>query len=81
MASSSISGSCATRRSAPVESFDSELLLIYANACSWALARAHAEAGDAATISAYLGQVTRSAKRLAIFRWFTRIGRNTITWR
>ena len=38
-----------------VETFDAELLEIYARACGWALARAHAKAGDAATISGYLG--------------------------
>lgn len=38
-----------------VETFDSELLLIYAKACGWGLARAHAKAGDATTISGYLG--------------------------
>ena len=38
-----------------VETFDSELLLLYAKACGWVLARAHAKAGDSATISGYLG--------------------------
>ena len=38
-----------------IEAFDSELLTIYAKACGWVLARAHAKAGDAATISGYLG--------------------------
>jgi Uncharacterized protein conserved in bacteria (DUF2252) len=38
-----------------VETFDSEMLLVYAKACGWVLARAHAKAGDAATISGYLG--------------------------
>ena len=38
-----------------VETFDRELLLLYAEACGWVLARAHAKAGDATTISAYLG--------------------------
>jgi uncharacterized protein (DUF2252 family) len=38
-----------------VETFDSEILLIYAKACGWVLARAHAKAGDAMTISGYLG--------------------------
>jgi len=31
-------------------------LMDYARFCGWALARAHAKAGDAATISAYLGK-------------------------
>ncbi|MBS0559987.1 MAG: DUF2252 domain-containing protein [Proteobacteria bacterium] len=38
-----------------VESFTSDILGIYAKACGWVLARAHAKAGDAATISGYLG--------------------------
>lgn len=38
-----------------VETFDAELLDLYANACGWVLARAHAKAGDAATIGGYLG--------------------------
>jgi uncharacterized protein (DUF2252 family) len=38
-----------------VETFDSDLLMLFAKACGWVLARAHAKAGDAATISGYLG--------------------------
>ena len=38
-----------------IETFDSQLLTLYARACGWVLARAHAKAGDAATISGYLG--------------------------
>ncbi len=38
-----------------VETFDGDLLQLYAKACGWVLARAHAKAGDAATISGYLG--------------------------
>jgi uncharacterized protein (DUF2252 family) len=38
-----------------VETFDSEILRIYAKACGWVLARAHAKAGDAMPISGYLG--------------------------
>ena len=38
-----------------VEAFDAELLYQYGKACGWALARAHAKAGDALTISGYLG--------------------------
>jgi hypothetical protein len=38
-----------------VEAFDAELLCQYAKACGWALARAHAKAGDALTIGGYLG--------------------------
>ena len=39
-----------------VETFDSEMLTIYARACGWALARAHAKAGDPWTINGYLGR-------------------------
>jgi uncharacterized protein (DUF2252 family) len=38
-----------------IEKFDNEMLSVYAKACGWVLARAHAKAGDAATISGYLG--------------------------
>ena len=38
-----------------VETFDAKVLAVYGEACGWALARAHAKAGDALTISGYLG--------------------------
>jgi uncharacterized protein (DUF2252 family) len=39
-----------------IETFDSEMLDVYAQACGWVLARAHAKAsGISATISGYLG--------------------------
>jgi uncharacterized protein (DUF2252 family) len=38
-----------------VETFDAETLRLYGGACGWALARGHAKAGDAWTISGYLG--------------------------
>ncbi len=38
-----------------IETFDAEDLMIYGEACGWALARSHAKAGDAWTISGYLG--------------------------
>jgi len=41
--------------SAIVDGFDEELLRRYAEACGWALARAHARSGDAAMISGYMG--------------------------
>lgn len=41
--------------SAMIEGFDDELLRRYAEACGWALARAHARTGDAAMISGYIG--------------------------
>src|SRR5271166_3489687 len=39
-----------------VETYDAEMLSIYAKACGWVLARAHAKAGDPWTISGYLGR-------------------------
>jgi uncharacterized protein DUF2252 len=38
-----------------VETFDAKALAVYGEVCGWALARAHAKAGDALTISGYLG--------------------------
>lgn len=38
-----------------VETFDAEILEIYAELCGWALARAHAKAGDPWSITGYLG--------------------------
>ena len=39
-----------------VETYDAKLLSIYAEACGWVLARAHAKAGDPWKISGYLGK-------------------------
>ncbi len=41
--------------SPPVEDFNAMQLEHYAESCGWALARAHARTGDAATIGGYLG--------------------------
>jgi uncharacterized protein (DUF2252 family) len=41
--------------SAEVETFRPRTLVGYATMCGWALARAHAKSGDAATIAGYLG--------------------------
>ncbi len=38
-----------------IETFDAEMLLVYGEACGWALARSHAKAGDSWMISGYLG--------------------------
>jgi uncharacterized protein (DUF2252 family) len=43
--------------SAEPETFEPGILVAYATLCGWALARAHAKAGDAATIAGYLGSV------------------------
>jgi uncharacterized protein (DUF2252 family) len=42
--------------SAMIETFDAEMLSIYGRACGWALARAHAKAGNPWGISGYLGK-------------------------
>ena len=39
-----------------VETYDAEMLSIYGELCGWALARAHAKAGDPWAISGYLGR-------------------------
>jgi len=44
------------KMSFPVEGMDPKMLAIYAEACGWTLARAHAKSGDASTISGYLGK-------------------------
>jgi uncharacterized protein (DUF2252 family) len=38
-----------------IESMDDDILRRYAEACGWALARAHARSGDAAMIAGYMG--------------------------
>jgi len=38
-----------------VETFDARMLSVYAEACGWVLARAHAKAGDPWMITGYLG--------------------------
>ncbi len=38
-----------------VETFDDELLVLYAKACGWVLARAHAKASDVSAVGGYLG--------------------------
>jgi uncharacterized protein (DUF2252 family) len=38
-----------------VETYDAQALSVYARACGWVLARAHAKAGDPLMISGYLG--------------------------
>jgi uncharacterized protein (DUF2252 family) len=38
-----------------VETFDADLLLVYAKACGWVLARAHSKAMDTSMIAGYLG--------------------------
>jgi uncharacterized protein (DUF2252 family) len=51
--------------SAEVETFQPSTLLAYATICGWALARAHAKAGDAAMIAGYLGSTDQFDDALA----------------
>src|SRR5271156_2247258 len=51
--------------SAEVESFLPGTLVGYPTLCGWALARAHAKAGDAATIAGYLGTTDQFDNSLA----------------
>jgi len=50
-----------------VETYDAEMLSIYAKACGWVLARAHAKAGDPWTISGYLGKQDEFDKAMGKF--------------
>jgi uncharacterized protein (DUF2252 family) len=50
-----------------VEVFTPDIMAAYAKACGWALARAHARAGDAAMISGYLGTSDRFDEAIADF--------------
>lgn len=51
--------------SAEIETFRSGTLVSYATMCGWALARAHAKAGDAAMIAGYLGATDQFDSSLA----------------
>ncbi|HTF65427.1 MAG TPA: DUF2252 domain-containing protein [Edaphobacter sp.] len=51
--------------SAEIETFRPSTLVAYATMCGWALARAHAKAGDAAMISGYLGSTDQFDSALA----------------
>jgi uncharacterized protein (DUF2252 family) len=51
--------------SAEIETFRPSTLVGYAALCGWALARAHAKAGDAATIAGYLGATDQFDNALA----------------
>ena len=53
------------KASAEVETFLPGTLVAYATVCGWALARAHAKAGDAAMIAGYLGSSDRFDNALA----------------
>jgi uncharacterized protein (DUF2252 family) len=51
--------------SAEIETFRPSTLVAYASMCGWALARAHAKAGDAAMIAGYLGTTDQFDNALA----------------
>jgi uncharacterized protein (DUF2252 family) len=51
--------------SAEVETFRPSTLVAYATMCGWALARAHAKAGDSAMIAGYLGSTDQFDTNLA----------------
>jgi uncharacterized protein (DUF2252 family) len=51
--------------SAEIETFRPATLVAYATLCGWALARAHAKAGDAAMIAGYLGATDQFDSALA----------------
>ncbi|MOA01907.1 hypothetical protein D3C78_1213340 [compost metagenome] len=53
--------------SLPVEGCSAVQLKRYAEVCGWTLARAHAKAGDAATISGYLGKADNFDEALGDF--------------
>src|SRR5215207_1528941 len=53
--------------SAKVETMSPDELLIYADLCGWALARAHARSGDCVQIAAYLGKSERFDRSVADF--------------
>jgi hypothetical protein len=50
-----------------VEIYDEDWMLQYADACGWVLARAHANSGDPAMISGYLGGSDRFDRAAAEF--------------
>jgi len=51
-----------------VETYDAEMLSIYAKACGWVQARAHAKAGDPWAITGYLGKYDDFDERWASSR-------------
>ena len=53
--------------SAVVETMTPNVLTIYANVCGWTLAKAHARAGDAVAIAAYLGKSAAFERALSSF--------------
>ena len=50
-----------------VETFDLDLLTVYARMCGWVLARAHSKAGDEAEVAGYLGSSDQFDEALGDF--------------
>ncbi|HET7086759.1 MAG TPA: DUF2252 domain-containing protein [Rhizomicrobium sp.] len=50
-----------------VETFDAQTMCLYAEACGWVLARAHAKGGDEASIAGYLGSNDQFEKAIGSF--------------
>jgi Uncharacterized protein conserved in bacteria (DUF2252) len=50
-----------------IETMDAQRLDLYAKRCGWALARMHAKAGDACTISAYIGSGDKFYEAIGAF--------------
>ncbi len=50
-----------------VETFDDELMLLYARLCGWTLARAHAKSADVTGIAGYLGSGTQFDEAMGRF--------------
>jgi len=55
------------KRSADLEALDAEGYAVYARACGWTLARAHARSGDRVAIAGYLGSGDTFDRALAEF--------------
>jgi hypothetical protein len=53
--------------SANVETFDEAMFKVYAQACGWNLARAHAKSGDGWMMSGYLGKNDSFDEAIASF--------------
>lgn len=50
-----------------VETFDEEMFRVYAKACGWNLARAHAKTGDSSALAGYLGKADTFDEAIAGF--------------
>jgi uncharacterized protein (DUF2252 family) len=55
------------KRSADIDTMDPRTMAVYAGACGWTLARAHARSGDRIAIAGYLGRSSVFDQALAAF--------------